>query len=246
MKISELLNIIDGFAPLLSAYDWDNCGLIVGDEGCEITSVLVTLDADMYALEKAKQLGCNTVLSHHPLIFGSLSKVCAPNPAYYYIREGINVISVHTPLDMCEGGVNDTLAKLLNLSDIRPFYDGQMPLGRIGTSSISDPREFADFAKTAIGAKSCTCVLKREVNTVCVIGGSGGSEIMSAYKNGCDTLVTGEAKHDKYTLADDMGINLLVLGHFETENIVLDVLTDKLSVFVPCFKNDRKILTDVI
>ena len=89
MKVNELLEMINGFAPLDTACEWDNCGLIVGDKDCEITSVYLTLDADMQALSEAKALGCNTVVSHHPIIFSPVSKLTAENPAYHYIREGI-------------------------------------------------------------------------------------------------------------------------------------------------------------
>ncbi|MBQ8606299.1 MAG: Nif3-like dinuclear metal center hexameric protein [Clostridia bacterium] len=246
MKVNELLEIINGFAPLDTACEWDNCGLIVGDKDCEITSVYLTLDADMQALSEAKALGCNTVVSHHPIIFSPVSKLTAENPAYHYIREGISVISVHTPLDMARGGVNDCLARACGLENVRDFMLDGKPLGRIGEIDETDARSFADFIKGTLMADSCACIIKSNVNRVCVVSGSGGSALRAAVEAGCDTLVTGEAKHDMLLLADSLPINLFVLGHFETENIVLDFLKEKLSDSVPCFLSERKSIVEYI
>lgn len=246
MKVNELIEIIDGFCPLETAMPWDNCGLNVGDMNADITGVYITLDADMFALENAKRLGCNTVVSHHPLIFGAISSVTADTPIYKYIKEGISVIALHTPLDMTEGGVNDSLAEKIGLCDVTPFYLEGAPLGRMGNVPQTDCVEFAKNLKASLSAKACRFVAKAPVKKVCVVSGSGGSAVAKAKAAGCDSLVTGEAKHDQYILADRLGLNLFVLGHFETENIVLEFLYDKLSDKVPCFKSDRKELVNVV
>lgn len=243
MKVEKLVEILYNIAPFDRAYDWDNNGLMVGNAQDEITSVYLTLDADAYALKRAKELSANVVISHHPLIFDKLSSVTAGGLAYWYIKEGISVISVHTPLDMAKGGVNDCLAKALELEQIEEYFDGTKPIGRKGKSKISDGVEFAELIKKNLDLDGIECIINRPVNSVLVVSGSGGGEIENAYFGGYDTLVTGEAKHDRLVYCDDHNMNIFVLGHFASENIVLDFLQDEISKYVPCHKSDRKRLT---
>ncbi len=244
MKVNELCEIINEMAPFDTACAWDNCGLILGDENQEIKGVYLTLDADMYALEKAKENGCNVVVSHHPVIFGSVSKITAKDVPYHYITSGISVISAHTCLDMAKGGVNDCLAQVCSLENIEDFMLEGAPLGRIGTCEGIDGYEFAERIKKNMGIDHCDCIVNRPVNRVCVVSGSGGSAINDAYLAGCDTLVTGEAKHECFVTAHNLSMNIFVLGHFESENIVLKPLYDLISKKAPCFISNRKQLVE--
>ena len=66
MKVSELVEIVDGIAPFALAMDFDNPGLILGDREGEVTSVLVALDATLSVVEEARRLGAEVIVSHHP------------------------------------------------------------------------------------------------------------------------------------------------------------------------------------
>ena len=44
MKIKEVINVLEEWAPLAYAEDFDNVGLLVGDTQQECSGVLVTLD----------------------------------------------------------------------------------------------------------------------------------------------------------------------------------------------------------
>ena len=59
-----------------------------------------------------------------------------------------------------------------------------------------------------------------------------------AMKAGCDTFVTGEAKHNHALLAADRGINLLLLGHYETEYIALPPLAKAMQEAFPALSVD--------
>ena len=144
------------------------------------------------------------------------------------IKADIAVMSFHTRLDAVEGGVNDTLAKLLGISDATPFGEG---LGRIGT--LPSPMALSDFARML---KSSLCAptvsvadAGKEVYRVAVLGGSGDDEIGAAIAADADTYVSGELGHHPMTDAPDMGINLIEAGHFYTEEPVCEVLSEKLS-----------------
>ncbi|HEX7342802.1 MAG TPA: Nif3-like dinuclear metal center hexameric protein, partial [bacterium] len=75
MKIAELIEFIESWAPPGSALEKDNPGLQVGDAGATLKNILLTLDVTEAVLDEAIEKGANLILSHHPLIFEPLRKV---------------------------------------------------------------------------------------------------------------------------------------------------------------------------
>ena len=71
-KIKELVQFINGIAPYALQENYDNSGLITGNPDANITGVLVSLDCTETVIEEAIELGCNVVLSHHPIVFKGL------------------------------------------------------------------------------------------------------------------------------------------------------------------------------
>ena len=45
----------------------------------------------------------------------------------------------------------------------------------------------------------------------------------------CDAFLTGDASHHKFLDADELEILLVAAGHFETENIAIKSLADKVK-----------------
>lgn len=122
MKIKELMAIIDQHVPLKTAESWDNVGLLIGDDTKEITGILTALDCTMEVIEEAISKGYNTIIAHHPLIFKGVKSLV--NDGYgklihMLIQNDIQLIALHTNLDNHIDGVNEMLAKKLNLTNIR-------------------------------------------------------------------------------------------------------------------------------
>jgi len=233
MKVIDVYNAIDKICDFKSAYPWDNVGLLVGDKNAEVTRVLVTLDADLAALDAAKKIGANLVVSHHPIVYDALKSITPEIAAYHYIAGGVNVISAHTCLDAAKGGVSDTLARACGLKNVVAADLDGVPLLRVGDSDISDPDEFCDFVKKSLPSKRADAVICGPVKRVICGGGSGGAVPMEALALGADTLVTGECKHNVFVACRNLGINIFSFGHFETENPVVAVLTNRLRELLP-------------
>lgn len=233
MKVIDVYNAVDKICDFKSAYPWDNVGLLVGDKNAEVTRVLVTLDADLAALEAAKKIGANLVVSHHPIVYDALKSITPDIAAYHYIAGGVNVISAHTCLDAALDGVSDTLARACGLKNIVSADLDGVPLLRMGDSDISDPDEFCDFVKKSLPSQRADAVICGPVKRVICGGGSGGAVPMEALELGADTLVTGECKHNIFVACRNLGINIFSFGHYETENPVVKVLTEKLKALLP-------------
>lgn len=123
MKLKEITDHLEAFAPLSYQEAYDNSGLIVGDKEMEISSAIIALDATLSVIDEAIAKGCNLVISHHPIVFKGLKRF---NNADYVqkavmkaIKNDIALYAIHTNLDNVTGGVNSKIADLIGLVNQR-------------------------------------------------------------------------------------------------------------------------------
>ena len=120
MTVREIYDAIDRIAPFQTAMDFDNVGILIGDENADVTKTLLCLDVTPRVLREAKSIGVELIISHHPVIFNPLRTVRPQNIIYALVQSGIAVISAHTNLDMAYPyGVNDALCRKLGLQNVR-------------------------------------------------------------------------------------------------------------------------------
>lgn len=147
MKIQKILKEIESFAPLGMAMSWDNVGLLIGNNQSEVSKALVCLDVDDKALDAAIALGAELIVSHHPVIFGSINKITNPL-LLKLIQHKIAVICLHTNLDVAPGGVNHVLAKTLGLNVIE---DLSQDTGSVWHRfSLTIPQDYLEPVRQAI------------------------------------------------------------------------------------------------
>ena len=147
------------------------------------------------------------------------------------VGSDITAINAHTNLDCAEGGVNDTLAERLALTDVSVI--GSENLLRAGHFDSSLPA-FLAHIKAKLGCEGLRYVDGgKPVSKVAVGGGSCGSALQEVIDAGCDTFVTADVKYNQFWDAKVHGINLIDAGHFQTENPVCAVLAGKLQKAFP-------------
>lgn len=229
-KISDILKFFESFAPCENAMDFDNVGLLVGSESTSVTKALLALDITKDVVLEAKQMGCELIISHHPVIFTpikNLGKECVP---YLLAQNNISAICMHTNLDLStEFGVNTCLAEAIGVENLSLAKCGEcLFVGSLEKETPID--EFALTVKNQLGCKGLRYTdVKSVVKTVAVSSGSGGSNIFDAADIGADVLVTGEIKHHEINAANELCINIIDAGHFKSEDIVILPLANKLS-----------------
>lgn len=130
MKAAKIIKLLDNWTPRYLVDKWDNTGFQIGDPEVKIRKILIALDLDRRVLEKALEIDANMIITHHPIIFTplkSLNKLSYKESLIYdIIKEDIVVYNAHTNLDMANGGVNDTLAKILGIKNprlLKPIYE---------------------------------------------------------------------------------------------------------------------------
>ena len=237
MKVKEIIEIMNTIAPPELALSFDHVGLMAGSVENDVSKILVCLDLDGRVLDEAEKLGCDMVVTHHPLIFHPVEDLTEDGVRgrllCRIVRDGLNVFSAHTNLDFTAGGVNDALAEKLGLNDIVATPDGQHRYGVLPTK-ISF-KEFVSLADEKLSAEGVKCVvpdtfdIEKKVSKVGVSCGSYDGEVEWIYKNGIDVLVTGEVKHSAAIDLSMENFATISAGHYPTEVWGAEALCERLQ-----------------
>lgn len=228
--INEIMTFFETFAPTDSAMDFDNVGLLVGNKKATVTNVLVSLDITCEVVNEAQKLGCELIISHHPVIFNPIKRLDTNSVPYLLARRGISALCMHTNLDLSEVfGVNLCLANAIGVKNAVKCDKGEcLFIGEL--EKETEMKAFAENVKSALNCNGLRYTdVKKSVKKVTVSSGAGGSEIFAAAQIGADVLVTGEVKHHEINAANELGVNIVDAGHFKSEDIVILPLINKLS-----------------
>jgi dinuclear metal center YbgI/SA1388 family protein len=188
MKVKDIIQEIEAFAPPAYQESYDNSGLQVGDAGMEVTGVLLSLDVTEEILEEALQRGCNMVVVHHPLLFSGLKRIAGRNYVERIvikaIKSDIAVYAAHTNLDNVRNGVNAKIAEKLGLKNTRILSPMPGTLCKLYTYAPVTVADAVRDAMLAVGAGDIGQYAECSFNT----HGTG------TFKPGADTSpVIGEA-----------------------------------------------------
>jgi len=248
VTVNDVYDFLNSIAPVATKMDFDNVGLLVGRSADALNAVLVSLDITGAAISEAAETGAGLIVSHHPLFFSIRSVTdndTIGSRIVQMLSNGISGICMHTNLDAAKGGVNDSLASKLGLTNTtKPLEllteDGEYKseaysYGRIGY--LNSPLALAEFLPSVKAALS-TDVLRyhdagRKVQKIALVSGSGGDQMSNVIRQGCDTFVTADVKYDVFLEAKELGINLIDADHFCTENVVAAPLAERLQAAFP-------------
>ena len=230
MTVEQLAKELDKIIPPELSEPWDNDGrMVIPDKNAEVTKVLCALECTSVSIAIAKRLGCNVILTHHPLIFKPLNSLsesdCVGKRVLECVKSGISVLSYHTRLDILSGGVNDMLAEMLGIKNTDAF----VPYGRVGEVEEQSFESFVNTVKTALEVPESELRLVKaneKVSRVAVISGCGKDEIRDAIVSGADTFVTGEVMHSHMVECKEWGISLICATHYATERFIARKLAD--------------------
>lgn len=233
VTVNEISENLNELSPVSLKMDFDNVGLLVGNGAAEVTKCLVALDITNEVIDEAVNTGAELIVSHHPIIFEPQKTVIENDivggKLYKLIKNDISAICMHTNLDIAEGGVNDALMAALQCPVCGALDDDGC--GRVGEYDREIAfEEFLSFCKEKLNTKGLRYYYAgKPVKKLAVMGGSGGSSIVTAAQKGCDTYVTADVKYNNFLDAKELGINLIDADHFCTENVIVPVIEKRLS-----------------
>ncbi len=210
MKIREVIGAIEHLAPRSLQETFDNSGVQIGDVFQEAKSILLCIDVTENVLDEAIRLGCNLIISHHPLAFHSFKSLTGKNYVERCMikacKYDIVVYAAHTNLDNAMGGVNFQLAKILNLQQVR----------------ILSPKE-------KYLMKLVTFVPVSHIESVRNVLFSAGAGSTGNY-DACSYTVLGEGT---FRAGDNANPYVGEIGKIHTEQEV------RIEVILPAFKQDE-------
>ena len=238
--VREIEQSLFDWAPRELAADWDNVGHLLGSPGDTVSRVLTALDITEEVADEAMALGCQLIVSHHPVMNckwlpGQTVREDRPQGHLLLklLRNNISAICMHTNLDAAQRGVNDLLAKALHLADPVPLHESG--IGRHGF--LPEPMALPEFVRFVSQTLGCNGVryagAGRPVFHVAVGGGACGDFENDAIAAGCDTFVTSDLSYHQFLDAAGKGITLIDAGHFPTEDLICGEIVSYLSARFP-------------
>lgn len=235
MKIKDIIKFLEERFPLSLQEDWDNSGLQIGNIENDLTNIMISLDLDEQTIQKAKEKSCNLIINHHPFLFSSIKSIDLNEEKGKIIKDliknDITVFAMHTNLDIGKGGVNDNLAKRLELRDISNLdTNNENPMARFGYTDEITAYDFSKFVKDKLNCKGLILYgdKDKKIEKVALCGGAGSDFINDAIQKGCDLIVTSDVKYHE-AIDNCKKINIVDPGHFASENHIIYMIKDLLE-----------------
>ena len=213
INYKEIEKAIEAKAPLDLQEDWDNSGWQIRLK-TDFNKILLALEIRSDVIEEAVTKGCDLIVTHHPLIFGALSQVVGLEGIDFSDGEEVdsNNITANMLIDLIQEGIS--------------VYSTQGGEGYVRVGEFFDAvtlDEIMDRAAHQLGvdrkffryAGDTDISVKR----ICWVSGAGSEFMVSAITENCDLYITGDLKYHDAQKAHELGINVLDLGHYATENI---------------------------
>jgi dinuclear metal center YbgI/SA1388 family protein len=205
-------------------------GLQLANRSGTVARVVVAVDACLPVLEAIAAMppAPTLLIVHHGLFWSGLQRLegSAFRKLDLALASDVAVYSSHIPLDVHpQWGNNAQLAAALGFRKTAPFFPWKgILLGRRADVKLSRETLLSRVAD-ATGTTPHLCPGGPEqVRRVGIITGGAGSEIAAMAAEGVDTFITGEGPHWSYTMAEELGINVIYGGHYATETFGVKAL----------------------
>jgi dinuclear metal center YbgI/SA1388 family protein len=246
-SLSEIVTYTDRFLRIGDVGDWDNAlnGLQIENSG-RVTRLAAAVDVSTRVLSAAAKKNIDLLIVHHGLFWAGLQPVRSAlrRQLQLAFENDIALYSAHLPLDIHPkvGNNAQLVAAVLRVKSSRqnrstftganaePFLEEKgQPVGLKVRASI--PR--TELVRMLRGVLNVPVKLfdfgPKQTRTIGVVTGAAGSEIYRVAQENIDTFITGEAPHWAAVAAEELGINLLLGGHYATETFGVKALAAHLS-----------------
>ncbi len=247
--VDDIIEVVEQIAPLALAEQWDNCGLQVGSRKRRVKKVWVALDPLLPVVDAATQQGIDLIITHHPLLFRSVKCIDLDSAIGKVIAKAVEnriaLYAAHTNLDSAHHGINQRLAELMGLSDLEPLVPAGMDtihamdrnnalqtgLGRIGW--LDSPLAVGELVEPIKRCLNLTTVriagdVRLQARRVAVCSGAGSSLMEAFLTSDAQVYISGDLRYHDARAVEEAGRALIDVGHFASEQIVIDSLVDQL------------------
>lgn len=238
LTVEMVTDFLGRIAPLALADDWDNVGLLVGDPRRPSRRVMTCLTVTPNVVAEAVEGKADLIVTHHPMPFRAVKQLTPETPTgrmlLDLIAARIAVYSAHTAFDSAPNGINQRLARGLDLRGVFPLVFSQEGLGTGRIGWLEDPTplgEVAESVKQFLKLESIQIVgdPDKSVRLMAVACGAAGELLDKAREAHCDAMLLGETRYHTYLEAEACGIGLILPGHYASERFGVECLADVLT-----------------
>ena len=233
-SLSDIITYADRLLRIRDIGDWDNAlnGLQIENSG-RVTRIGAAVDASTRVLSEAAKRDVDFFIVHHGLFWPGLQPIRGVLRRQLQIafENDIALYSAHLPLDIHHRlGNNAQLAAALGLKSAQPFLEEKgQPVGLKNRASLSRTELVRRLEKALKGPVKLFGFGPKQTRVIGVVTGAAGSEIYRVVEEGIDTFITGEAPYWAAVAAEELGVNLLLGGHYATEVFGVKALAAHLS-----------------
>ncbi len=228
--LTEIVNWMNSELRVAEIEDYPNAhnGLQLENASGRVTRVAAAVDGCEAVFELAVDAGADLLIVHHGMMWGGARRLegAAFRKLRVAMEGGLAVYSSHLPLDQHPTlGNNALLARALGIEETEPFV-------KYGLRAAVDFRieDLIDRVERAVGSPVHLAPGGPDrVRRIGVVTGGGGELIAKVAAEGVDTLVTGEGANHTYSLAEELGVNLIYAGHYATETFGVKALAAEVA-----------------
>lgn len=234
VTVQGVYDWLDGLAPFDTAEGYDNAGLLVGEGSALVSRVLFCVDVTDEVIREALHQGAELIVSHHPLMFGGIRRIDYGTPEGRILQalaaHRLHLIAAHTNLDKAPGGIGDSLAQALGLTQIQSLGD-YVRLGRL--PKVLSARELGEYVHACLQAPVRRYGDEdRPISLLSVGPGAAGDGVREAYQGGAQAYIVGEIKHHELLWATAQGLPVVEAGHYATEAAGMKALYEGFQTMV--------------
>lgn len=150
--LAEVVDLLHGWYPPATADAWDAVGLAAGDPATDVRRVLLAVDPTLEVAREAVEWGADLLVTHHPLFLSGVHGVAATTPKgrtlHTLTTGGCALLTAHTNADQAVGGVSESLALALGLTDLAPILPA--PAAPLDKLVVHVPVDHAEAVRTAL------------------------------------------------------------------------------------------------
>jgi dinuclear metal center YbgI/SA1388 family protein len=233
-SLFEIVSYTNRFLRIRDVGDWNNAlnGLQIENSDW-VTCIGAAVDVSTRVLTEAAKQDVDFLIVHHGLFWPGLHPIQGALRRQLRIafENDIALYSAHLPLDIHpKVGNNAQLIAAVGLKSAQPFLEEKgQPVGLKIRASLPRRELVRKLEKALNGSVKVFGFGPKHTREISIVTGAAGSEIYRVAEEGIDTFITGEAPHWAAVAAEELGMNLLLGGHYATEVFGVKALAAHLS-----------------
>lgn len=236
MDLHHITDFLNDYLQITRYPDSSVNGLQI-EGAINVEKAVFAVDASMESFMQAVELDAELLVCHHGIIWDGIGRITGlmKERIKFLLENELSLYAAHIPLDAHpEIGNNALILRALGIEPEERF--GEYRGVSIGFAGYAD-MDFHDALERLERRYGKVDYMKfggDETEKVAVVSGRGSAYINEAVEKNVDLFITGEIEHSAYHQAKDGRINVIFIGHYNSETpgikALMNVVEDKMGI----------------